>query len=223
MKVHGNDFVYLDCTHLDASKLKENFPYITAKCLSEGVDIAKDYIPVIPAAHYQCGGVKVDLNGQSHIKNLYACGEVASTGLHGANRLASNSLIEAVVFSHRAANHALKYLSRHTLNRNIPEWNFEGTTYPEEMVLITQNFKEVQMIMSNYVGIVRSNLRLERALIRLQIIHKETDELYQKSILSKQLCELRNLINVGYLIIKSAQNRKENLGLHYNIDYSINE
>lgn len=219
MKLYGDDFVYLDCTHLEAESLKENFPNITAKCLIKGIDITKQPIPVIPAAHYQCGGVKVDLNGLSHIKNLYACGEVASTGLHGANRLASNSLSEAVVFSHRAAMHSIKMLSDRSIKANIPEWNFEGTTYPEEMVLITQNFKEMQMIMSNYVGIVRSNLRIERALNRLEIIYKETDELYRKSILSKQLCELRNLINVGYLVLKSAQNRKESLGLHYNIDY----
>ncbi len=222
MKVHGKDFVYLDCTHLEAGKLKSSFPNITAKCLSNGLDITKQPIPVIPAAHYQCGGVKVDLNGQSHINNLYASGEVASTGLHGANRLASNSLSEAVVFSHRAAKHAINKLKKQKLNLDIPEWNFEGTTHPEEMVLITQNYKEVQMIMSNYVGIVRSNLRLERALNRLQIIYRETDTLYQKSTLSKKLCELRNLINVGYLIIRSAQNRKESLGLHYNIDYPNN-
>ncbi len=222
MKLHGKDYVYLDCTHLEGNKLKENFPNITAKCLSKGIDITKQLIPVIPAAHYQCGGVKVNLNGQSHINNLYASGEVASTGLHGANRLASNSLSEAVVFSHRAAQHAISKLSKQELNLDIPEWNFEGTSHPEEMVLITQNYKEVQMIMSNYVGIVRSNLRLERALNRLQIIYRETDTLYQKSTLSKKLCELRNLINVGYLIIRSAQNRKESLGLHYNIDYPNN-
>ena len=219
MKVHGYDFVYLDCTHLNAEQLKDSFPNITEKCLTQGIDITEQMIPVIPAAHYQCGGVKVDLNGQSHIKNLYATGEVASTGLHGANRLASNSLSEAVVFSHRAAVHAVSKLPNQTLNTVIPKWNFEGTSHPEEMVLITQNYKEMEMIMSNYVGIVRSDLRLDRALRRLEIIHKETDALFQKSTLSKQICELRNLINVAYLIIKSAQNRKESLGLHYNIDY----
>ena len=219
MKVQGSDYVYLDCTHLDSEKLKDSFPYITEKCLSKGIDITKHPIPVIPAAHYQCGGVKVDRDAQSHIKNLYAAGEVASTGLHGANRLASNSLSEAVVFSHRAAMHAIGKLKDQTLNAEIPKWNFEGTSHPEEMVLITQNYKEMEMIMSNYVGIVRSNLRLNRALRRLEIIYQETDTLFQKSTLSKQLCELRNLINVAYLIIKSAQDRKESLGLHYNIDY----
>jgi L-aspartate oxidase len=219
MKIHGYDHMYLDCTHLDKDELLKHFPNIAEKCLSKGIDITKQMIPVIPAAHYQCGGVLVDKNGESHIKNLYAAGEVASTGLHGANRLASNSLIEAIVFSHRAAISAIKKLNLQEINTKIPEWDFKGTSHTEEMVLITQNYKELGMIMSNYVGIVRSNSRLDRALRRLEIIYKETDALFQESTLSKQLCELRNLINVGYLIIKSAQNRKESLGLHYNIDY----
>lgn len=219
MKVHGDDYVYLDCRHINETELKDHFPNITKKCASLSMDIAKDLIPVVPAAHYQCGGIKVDTNGLSHIHNLYAAGEVSSTGLHGANRLASNSLSEAVVFAHRASEHAKRNFKQVEINNNIPEWNFEGTTHPEEMVLITQNYKETQMIMSNYVGIVRSNLRLQRALTRLEIIFNETDALYKKSTLSPELCELRNLINVGYLIIKAAMNRKESLGLHYNIDY----
>lgn len=219
MKIHGDDFVYLDCTHLDGKNLKEHFPNITSKCAELGIDIAVDLIPVVPAAHYQCGGIKVDLNSRTHINHLYAAGEVSSTGMHGANRLASNSLSEAVVYAHRAAKHAIETLFENDICLEIPEWDFEGTSHPEEMVLITQNYKETQMIMSNYVGIVRSDLRLQRALTRLEIIHKETEELYKKSTLSRKLCELRNLINVGYLIIKMAQNRKESLGLHYNIDY----
>jgi L-aspartate oxidase len=219
MKMHGDDFVYLDCRHINELELKEHFPNITKKCATLNIDIANDLIPVVPAAHYQCGGIKVDVNGLTHIHNLYAAGEVASTGLHGANRLASNSLSEAVVFAHRASIHAKTIYSNAEINKHIPHWNFEGTSHPEEMVLITQNYKETQMIMSNYVGIVRSNLRLERALTRLGIIFYETDELYKKSTLSPELCELRNLINVGYLIIKAAMNRKESLGLHYNIDY----
>jgi len=221
IKTHGLDYVYLDCTHLNANELTAKFPNITEKCKTEGIDITKQPIPVIPAAHYQCGGVKVNLNSETSINNLYASGEVASTGLHGANRLASNSLSEAVVFSHRAAKHAINKIKNQAINKNIPEWNFKGTSLPEEMILITQNYKEMQMIMSNYVGIVRSNLRLERALRRLEIIYQETNDLYKKSTLSKELCELRNLINVGYLIIKAAQNRKESLGLHYNIDYPV--
>ncbi|MDA3954088.1 MAG: L-aspartate oxidase [Bacteroidales bacterium] len=219
MKITGNDYVHLDCSHLDAVKLKNHFPNIYEKCLSLNIDITKDPIPVVPAAHYMCGGVKVDENGASTINKLYAIGEISSTGLHGANRLASNSLSEAIVYANRAAEDSVKRLNQITINKDIPEWDSHETTYPEEMIMITQNYKEVQQIMSNYVGIVRSNLRLERALRRLEIIYKETEELYEKSILSQQLCELRNLINVGYLILKMAQNLHESRGLHYSIDY----
>ncbi len=219
MKISGSDHVLLDATHLDSEKLKEHFPNIYKKCLSLNIDITKDPIPVIPAAHYMCGGIKVDKNGCSTINRLYAAGEVSSTGLHGANRLASNSLSEAVVYADRAAKHTISRTNHIKINKNIPEWDTKGATYTEEMIMITQNYKEVQQIMSNYVGIVRSNLRLERALRRLEIIYKETEELYQKSILSQKLCELRNLINVGYLIIKMAQDIHESRGLHYTIDY----
>jgi len=174
MKIRGDDYVHLDCSHLDEKKLKEHFPNIYQKCLSLNIDITKDPIPVIPAAHYMCGGIKVDSIGRSSINRLYAAGEVSSTGLHGANRLASNSLSEAVVFADRAAKDAIQVTKESNLQNNIPEWNAHGTTYPEEIVMITQNYKEVQQIMSNYVGIVRSNLRLERALRRLEIIFKET-------------------------------------------------
>lgn len=219
MKIRGDDFVYLDCTHLDATDLKSHFPNIHDKCLSLGIDISRDMIPVVPAAHYQCGGIKVDLNGCTWINRLYAAGEASSTGLHGANRLASNSLLEAIVFSDRAAKHALQHIKSYSLHENIPAWNDSGVKHPEEMVLITQNYREMQQIFSVYVGIVRSNLRLKRALDRLEIIYKETEELYRKSTLSVKLCELRNLINVGYLIIKMAMHREESRGLHYNIDY----
>ncbi|MCD4833157.1 MAG: L-aspartate oxidase [Bacteroidales bacterium] len=219
MKISGEDHVHLDCTHLDPEKLKDHFPNIYKKCLSLNIDFTEDPIPVIPAAHYMCGGIKVDTNGCSTINRLYAAGEVSSTGLHGANRLASNSLSEAVVYADRAAKDAITKIKDVELKKEIPEWNAHGTTYPEEMVMITQNYKEVQQIMSNYVGIVRSNLRLDRALRRLEIIYKETERLYEKSILSQKLCELRNLINVGYLILKMAQNLHESRGLHYTIDY----
>src|SRR6056297_139313 len=219
MKIRGDDYVHLVCSHLDEKKLKEHFPNIYQKCLSLNIDITKDPIPVVPAAHYMCGGIKVDKDSRSSIKRLYAAGEVSSTGLHGANRLASNSLSEAVVYADRAARDSIQVAIKTTLKENIPEWNAHGTTYPEEMVMITQNYKEVQQIMSNYVGIVRSNLRLERALRRLEIIFKETEELYEKSVLSQKLCELRNLINVGYLIIKMAKSLHESRGLHYTIDY----
>ena len=219
MKIHGHDFVYLDNTHMSGKELKEHFPNITEKCASLGIDIAKDKIPVVPAAHYMCGGVKVDLDGQTWIKRLYAVGEVSSTGLHGANRLASNSLIEAMVYSARSAKHAVKHVPEYQFADQIPDWDDSGTTHPEEMVLITQNLKELKQIMTNYVGIVRSDLRLERATARLEIIYRETEDLYRKSKVSLKICQLRNLVNVGYLVIKMAHARKESRGLHYNLDY----
>ncbi len=219
MKVRGDDYVYLDCTHLDGEELVKRFPNIHRKCLSVGIDMRKEMIPVVPAAHYLCGGVKVDKSARTSISRLYAIGEVASTGMHGANRLASNSLLEAVVFAEHAAVDATAHFRQYEWEEKIPEWDYEGTSHPEEMVLVTQDYKEMQMIMSNYVGIVRSNLRLQRALTRLEIIYRETEELYRKSVLSRKLCELRNLINVGYLVIKMAQARHESRGLHYNIDY----
>jgi L-aspartate oxidase len=219
LKIWGDDHVWLDCTHLDGEGLKDHFPNVYEHCLERGIDITKDMIPVIPCAHYSCGGIKVDLEGQSNIDRLYALGEVSSTGLHGANRLASNSLIEAAVYAHRAAIHSGARVKELTFEEKIPEWDYKGTTHLEEMVLITQSSKEVQMIMSNYVGIVRSDIRLERALVRLDILYEETESLYKKSLISKKICELRNLINVGYIIIKMAKNRHESVGLHYSIDY----
>jgi L-aspartate oxidase len=219
MKIWGDDHVWLDCTHLNPEGLKDHFPNVYEHCLERGIDFTKDMIPVVPCAHYSCGGIKVDINGQSNIDRLYALGEVSSTGLHGANRLASNSLIEAAVYAHRAAIHSGPRLKDLTFEERIPEWDYKGTTHLEEMVLITQSSKEVQMIMSNYVGIVRSDIRLERAMVRLDILYEETERLYKKSLISKKICELRNLINVGYIIIKMAQNRHESVGLHYSIDY----
>ena len=218
LKNRGDDYVYLDCTHLDGEQLKLHFPNIYKKCLSIGYDLTVDKIPVVPAAHYTCGGIKVNLTGATSITNLFAAGECTSTGLHGANRLASNSLLEAVVFGTKAAEACIHIVDGVTFNESVPDWNDEGTTSPEEMVLITQSNKEVEQIMSNYVGIVRSNLRLKRALVRLEIIYRETEDLFSRSTVSIQLCELRNKINVGYLIIKMAQKRKENRGLHYSID-----
>ncbi|MDQ1332707.1 MAG: L-aspartate oxidase [Bacteroidota bacterium] len=219
LKMWGDDHVWLDCTHLDPEGLKEHFPNVYGHCLEKGIDIKKDMIPVVPCAHYSCGGIKVDMDGQSNIDRLYAIGEASSTGLHGANRLASNSLIEAAVYGHRAAMHASKRINKLDFEEKIPLWDYKGTTHLEEMVLITQSIKEVQMIMSNYVGIVRSNLRLERAMVRLDILYEETESLYKRSLISQKICELRNLINVGYIIIKLAQNRHESIGLHYSIDY----
>lgn len=222
MKVSGESHVWLDASHLNKNEIINRFPGIYTKCMSINIDITKEMIPVVPAAHYMVGGIKVDKHGQTSINNLYASGEVASTGLHGANRLASNSLLESLVFSHNASLKVVENMKHVKLNNNIPQWDDEGTTLNEEMVLITQSIKELQSIMSSYVGIVRSNIRLKRALERLQILNRETETLYEKSILSSQICELRNMINVAYLIIKMATNRKESRGLHYSIDYPKN-
>ena len=219
MKNRGDDHVYLDVTHKDPEETKKHFPNIYAKCLTLGIDITKDYIPVAPAAHYLCGGIKVDLDGRSSINRLYAVGECSCTGLHGGNRLASNSLIEAVVYADAAAKHSMSIIESLSYQENIPAWNDEGTTSPEEMVLINQSIKEVNQIMSTYVGIVRSNLRLKRAWDRLDIIYEETESLFQRSVVSKEICELRNMINTGYLIMRQAMERKESRGLHYSIDY----
>lgn len=219
MKNRGDDYVFLDVTEKDAEETKKHFPNIYKKCLSLGIDITKDYIPVAPAAHYLCGGIKVDLHAQTTINNLYAAGECSRTGLHGANRLASNSLIEAIVYADAAAKHSLQKIHSIEYREDIPRWNDEGTSLPEEMVLITQSYKEVGQIMSCYVGIVRSNLRLKRALDRLHILYKETEHLFNRSVVSREICELRNTISVGYQIIKMAMARKESRGLHYTIDY----
>ena len=219
MKNRGDDHVYLDVTHKDPEETKKHFPNIYEKCLSLGIDITRDYIPVAPAAHYLCGGIKVDLNARSSINRLYAVGECACTGLHGGNRLASNSLIEAVVYADAAAKHSLQVIDNYSYQENIPEWNDEGTQSPEEMVLITQSVKEVGQIMSTYVGIVRSNLRLKRAWDRLDILYEETESLFKRSKASKEICELRNMINTGYLVMRQAMDRKESRGLHYTIDY----
>lgn len=219
MKNRGDDHVYLDVTHKDPKETKKHFPNIYEKCLSLGIDITREYIPVAPSAHYLCGGIKVDLNGQSSIERLYAAGECSCTGLHGGNRLASNSLIEAVVYADAAARHCLSVIDQYTYNEEIPEWNDEGTRSPEEMVLITQSMKEVNQIMSTYVGIVRSDLRLKRAWDRLDILYEETESLFKRSVASKEICELRNMINVGYLIMRMAMERKESRGLHYTVDY----
>lgn len=219
MKLHGDDHVYLDVTHKDPEETKKHFPNIYAKCLSLGIDITKEYIPVAPAAHYLCGGIKVDTNGESSIHRLYAVGECSCTRLHGGNRLASNSLIEAVVYADAAANHALAHSHSYELRQDVPDWNDEGTRHPEEMVLITQSIKEVGQIMSAYVGIVRSNLRLDRAWNRLDILYEETERLFKCSKASREICELRNIINVGYLIMRQAKERHESRGLHYTLDY----
>ena len=219
LKTRGEDFVYLDCRHLDRKAFIEHFPNIYNKCMKLGIDPFVKMIPVVPAMHYLCGGIQVNQQGQSTIQNLFAVGECACTGLHGANRLASNSLLEAIVFAHRAANVGIEQVNAITYKEGIPNWDAEGTEHAEEMILITQSQREVQQIMSNYVGIVRSELRLKRAFDRLEILYKENEALYDKTTVTQKLCELRNLICIGYLIIKQSIRRKESVGLHYMVNY----
>lgn len=223
MKINGTEHVYLDCRHFSKEKFTEHFPNIYEKCLSIGVDITKDMIPVAPAAHYSCGGIKTDEWARTSVKNLYAAGECASTGLHGANRLASNSLLEAMVFAHRAYLHSVEQVKAlHAFpaaGSKVPDWKADGTNAPKEMILITQSVKELKLLMSDYVGIVRNNERLGRAMRRLDLLFEETEELYKKTIVSPQLCELRNMITTAYVIVKSAEFRHESRGLHYNTDY----
>lgn len=219
MKLRGEECMFLDCRHIPESDFIQHFPTIHEKCLSIGIDPAKDMIPVVPANHYQCGGIRTDLQGKTSINRLYAVGECTCTGLHGANRLASNSLLEALVFAKRIADHCLQHIDQYAIESEIPEWNANGTTDPKEMVLITQSMKELKEVMSSYVGIVRSNVRLNRALDRLALLYKETEELYNTTTISPQLCELRNLITIAYLITRSASMRKESRGLHFTTDY----
>ncbi|MBW7887071.1 MAG: L-aspartate oxidase [Bacteroidetes bacterium] len=222
LKRTGDEFVYLDVTHLHGEKIKEHFPNIYERCLKHGIDMTKDLIPVVPAAHYSCGGVVTDLQGKTSIKNLFACGEVSMTGLHGANRLASNSLLEAVVYSHDAA----KYLKQNKdknngVPANIPDWDYSGTVNTEEWVLISHDRKEIQQVMWDYVGIVRSTHRLARAQRRINLIQEEVKDFYKRTKVSEGLIELRNLACVADLIIRSAIARKESRGLHYNTDYNF--
>ena len=222
MKINGTEHVYLDCRHFSKEKFTEHFPNIYDKCLSIGIDITKDMIPVAPAAHYSCGGIKTGEWGRTSIKNLYAAGECASTGLHGANRLASNSLLEAMVFAHRAYKDAVSNQNNHMPlgnSESFPDWKSAGTNAPKEMILVTQSLKELKLLMSDYVGIVRNNERLHRAMKRLDLLYEETEALYEKTAVSPQLCELRNMITVAYLIVKSAEFRHESRGLHFNTDY----
>ncbi len=219
MKISGNDFVYLDATHIPKKQLIHEFPNIYKHCLSKGIDITKDYIPVVPAAHYMCGGILTDEYARTSIKRLYAIGECACSGLHGANRLASNSLLEAIVFAERAFQDVKNTFLNFGFQTHIPDWNDDNTEKTDEWILISHNFKELQNVMSNYVGIVRTNLRLERAERRVSLIFQETENFYKKTKLSPELCELRNLITIAYLIIKSAKHRMESRGLHYSLDY----
>ncbi|WP_435357336.1 L-aspartate oxidase [Emticicia sp. SJ17W-69] len=219
MKKTGDDHVYLDISFKPKELILQHFPNIYEKCLSIGLDITKDQIPVVPAAHYLCGGILVDEMGRSTINRLFACGECSSTGLHGANRLASNSLLEAAVFGHRIAQEALHDFDNLSFQENVPDWNEFGTEQSNEEVLVTHNLRELQRMMADYVGIVRSDFRLERAMRRLKLIKDETEEFYKKTKLSMKLCELRNLVQCAEMVIKCAMKRKESRGLHFTTDY----
>jgi len=219
MKISGAEHMYLDCKHLDKDGFKDHFPNIYEKCKSVGIDAFEDMIPVVPACHYQCGGILTDPIGRSSILQLYAAGECTCSGLHGANRLASNSLLEGLVFGHRVADDIVKNIDSIVLQDGIPDWDAEGTAQPKEMVLITQSWKELKEIMSYYVGIVRTDVRLRRAMDRLFLLYQETERLYTQSKISPQLCELRNLITIAYLVSRGAEMRKESRGLHYNTDH----
>ncbi|MEX0685998.1 MAG: L-aspartate oxidase [Balneolales bacterium] len=219
LKKSGDDCVFLDVRHLGKNTITKEFPNIYKTCIKYGLDITENLIPVVPAAHYICGGVVTDLEGQTSIQGLYASGEVASTGVHGANRLASNSLLEALVFAKRGARRAIEYAKEAKFNSSIPDWDDSGTTNTEEWILISHNKKELQQIMSDYVGIVRSNLRLKRAFRRICLLHEEIEDFYDRNRVSVPLCELRNMIAISYLIIQSAMKRKESRGLHYTTDY----
>ncbi|HEX5000882.1 MAG TPA: L-aspartate oxidase [Bacteroidia bacterium] len=218
MKKRGDDYVWLDCRGCDAEGFLKHFPNIHNKCLSVGIDFRLSPIPVVPAAHYTCGGIDVDQNGCTTIKHLYAAGECSHTGLHGANRLASNSLLEAAVYAHRAFLHSTSIAPSISFATGIPSWDASNTKVPEDRALITNTIHEVQQLMSNYGGIVRTDVRLQRALNRLNIIYRETEDLYNRTVISVSLMELRNLVAVAYLIIQAASARRENRGLHFNQD-----
>ncbi|MBN8587296.1 MAG: L-aspartate oxidase [Rhodothermia bacterium] len=219
MNKRGEEFVYLNISHKPKEEIIYHFPNIYEQLLAYGIDMTKDPIPVTPAAHYFCGGVMTDLEGRTSINGLFACGEVTCTGLHGANRLASNSLVEAMVFGNRAVQPAIEYARNVAFRTDIPAWDDSGTTNAEELVLITQNRKELQAVMSAYVGIVRTRLRLERAYRRTHFLFEETEGFYRRTRVSVGLCELRNLITVAYMIIKCGLQRNENRGLHYMLEY----
>ena len=220
LKRSGAPCVYLDITHKNPEEVKDRFPHIYENCLRYKIDITREPIPVVPAAHYICGGVVTDLRGQTSIEGLYACGEVACTGVHGANRLASNSLLEALAFAHQVSQDAIRYVSRNEfVLPPIPQWDESGTFDSEEWVLISHDLKEIKTLMWDYVGIVRSNHRLERALSRIRLIRQEVENYYRRTKVTDALIELRNLATVAQLIVRSALLRKESRGLHYMTDY----
>lgn len=220
LKKRGDDFVYLDLTHKNSKDIIEHFPNIYSTCLKYGIDITNEFIPVVPAAHYACGGIVVDMNGNTSLSGLYASGEVTMTGVHGANRLASNSLLEALVYAYRSTNSIKEFFSKKEIKiPKLLDWDDSGTLTYDEKVLITHSAKEVKQTMWDYVGIVRSDLRLERAERRIHTAYFETEKLYKRTNVFQEILELRNIITCSHMIIKSAKQRKESRGLHYTIDY----
>jgi len=217
MKKHGLDHVWLDATHLGASYLKEHFPTIYARCLKLGIDITAQPIPVVPAAHYTCGGVVTDLDGRTDLAGLYAVGEATYTGLHGANRLASNSLLECVVLGRTCASHILGHAPGEL--PALPAWDESQVENADEEVVIAHNWDELRLLMWNYVGIVRTTKRLERALHRIKLLRSEIDDYYANFRVSRDLLELRNLVDCAELIVRSALMRRESRGLHYSRDF----